>query len=65
MTGAWARKRTGIKTVAVENFLGTLDGLTYQEAMMNLAQDAKSYGWNAETVAAIRAGILKRFFPTR
>ena len=53
-------KRKGVDHGAVANFLFSMDGLTYEEAKANLALDAKSYGWNAKTVAAIRTGILER-----
>ncbi len=51
------KKSTAIKTIAVENFLGTLHDMTTEDALMNLAMDARSYGWNAATVRAIRLGI--------
>jgi hypothetical protein len=50
--------RKGVKSVAVENFLGSIDGLTRSEAFANLNADARSYGWNAATVRAISDGIL-------
>lgn len=49
--------RPKVRRIAVENFLGTLHGLTAMEATLNLAQDTAAYKWNAPTVAAIRAGI--------
>ena len=49
--------RKGALRVAVENFLGTLDGMTWGEATANLEYDARSYEWNAATVRAIQAGI--------
>ena len=50
---------------AVDNFLCSLHGLTYQEAIGNAELDAHSYGWSRETVAAIRAGVSRYFFPGR
>jgi hypothetical protein len=51
----------GVRKVAVENFLGTLGGMTEAEAMGNLVQDAKSYRWTTLTVRAIQAGIREHF----
>lgn len=50
---------------AVSNFLCSLSGLSYQEAIGNAEMDAHSYGWSRETTAAIRAGISRHYFPTR
>lgn len=55
-------KGEGVKTVAVENFLTSLDGLSYQEAVGNCELDARSYGWNHETQAAIRIGLCEHYF---
>lgn len=49
--------RKGVKRVAVENFLGTMDGSNKSDAWWNLRADAKSYGWNDATVKAISDGI--------
>lgn len=50
--------RKGVKTIAVQNFLGTLSATAPKyEALMNLKQDARDYNWNATTVAAITTGI--------
>lgn len=46
---------------AVGNFLASLDGLTYQEAVANCEADKASYGWSHETSGAIREGIAKHF----
>jgi len=54
--------RPGVKKVAVENFLGTLDGMTYQEAVSNCELDARSYRWSYETSGAIREGLVTHFF---
>lgn len=54
-------KKAGINRTAVDNFLGTLDGLTASEAFGNLNADARSYGWNAATRTAISNGIAKHF----
>ena len=48
----------GVRTIAVENFLGSLPlDIPKSGQMLNLANDARSYGWNEATVAAIAAGI--------
>lgn len=49
--------RSGVRRIAVENFLGSLGSLTAYEATQNLYADSASYGWNAATVKAIRDGI--------
>jgi len=54
--------RAGVKRIAVENFLGTLDahaGSLGNKA--NLYNDTLSYKWNAATVAAIKDGIKLAF----
>lgn len=48
--------REGVRRIAVENFLFSM-GNNAMNVYANLAQDAGSYGWNAKTVNAIRAGI--------
>lgn len=53
--------REGVRQIAVENFLITLNGMTYQEAVGNCELDAASYRWNYETQAAIREGIIEHF----
>ena len=50
-----------VKRVAVENFLSSLGGMTYQEAVGNCEMDARSYGWNHETSGAIREGLVEHF----
>lgn len=50
-----------IKQNAVDNFLASLGSLTKDQALANLALDARSYKWNAETIAAIKAGIEVHF----
>lgn len=50
-----------VKKIAVENFLGTLGGMSKDDALNNLTQDARDYRWNAPTVNAIRKGILEHF----
>lgn len=52
---------TGIKTIAVENFLSTLDGMTKSDALSNLRMGARLYKWNGPTYRAIEAGIIKHF----
>jgi hypothetical protein len=55
--------RPEVQAVAVENFLASLDGLTYQEAVANCEQDARSYRWNHATSGTIREGLVEHFFP--
>lgn len=55
-------ERAGVRTTAVENFLGSL-GPSEKHARLNLAQDAALYSWNRATVAAIRAGIKLAYVP--
>jgi hypothetical protein len=50
--------RQGVRRIAVENFLGTLDTSVGPSGnKRNLWADAQSYKWNAATVAAIQSGI--------
>jgi hypothetical protein len=50
--------KKGAKSSAVENFLGSLGGMSRMDALMNLTYDAASYKWKSATVSAIRSGIL-------
>lgn len=50
-----------VNKTAVENFLGSLSGLSYQEAVGNCEMDAKSYKWNRQTSSAIRIGLVEHF----
>lgn len=47
---------------AIEKAIGFLvsipENSTETENVANLLRDAKSYGWNASTIAAIAAGIV-------
>lgn len=49
----------GVRRIAVENFLGSISGsgMAEWEHLVNLAADARVYGWNAATVKAIRVGL--------
>jgi hypothetical protein len=49
--------KSGVRKVAVENFLMSLDDLDVFSANLNLSQDARAYGWNSATQTAIRQGI--------
>jgi hypothetical protein len=49
--------REGVQKIAVENFLGTLGGLSRAEARANLEQDTKAYSWGTATGRAIQQGI--------
>ena len=51
--------REGVKRTAVENFLGSLDDLTREEALANLELDVRSYGWSTATGRAIQQGIME------
>ena len=51
--------REGVKRDAVENFLGSLSGLTREEALANLEQDTKLYRWSTATGRAIQQGIME------
>ncbi len=53
--------RKGVKRTAVENFLGTVHGLTHQEAVANCVQDARSYRWSPETSGTIREALAIHF----
>ncbi len=55
--------RTGVRKVAVENFLSTIDSEsdTRIGCMMNCHMDEALYGWNRATVMAIEAGIRDLF----
>ena len=51
-------KKPGVKQIAVENFLITVDhNIDKMSAELNLEMDAKSYGWNQATISAIKEGI--------
>ena len=55
-------RRKGAKTIAVENFLGSLGNAGgIQAELANLRDDALSYKWNAATVKAIETGIKKAY----
>lgn len=50
--------RKGVRKIAVENFLGTLDlSIGARGNLRNMWQDARDYSWNSATQAAITAGI--------
>lgn len=53
--------RTGVRKLAVQNFLMTLRGMTEGQALLNLKQDATSYRWDSITQKAIREGIAEFF----
>lgn len=54
-----------INRIAVSNFLASLQGLSYQEAVANCELDARAYGWNFATTAMIREGLCRHYFPQR
>ena len=49
--------RTGVKRMAVENFLMSLHPCNIENAQENLIVDVRLYSWNAKTRDAILAGI--------
>lgn len=52
--------RSGVRRIAVENFLTTFPlDLNPMYQNMNLIADARAYGWNQETIQAIRDGLQK------
>ena len=52
------QKYQGARRIAIENFLSTVANNKYVfEANNNLKRDAILYGWNKQTVLAIREGI--------
>lgn len=50
----------GVRSIAVCNFLCSLEGSDEMSAM-NLHSDAASYKWNAATIKAIHTGIKEYF----
>lgn len=54
--------RKGVKKIAVENFLMTVDNNPSEyAAIQNMYMDAGLYRWNAATQKAIKEGIKKHF----
>lgn len=49
--------KAGVKRIAVENFLGSLQLNSYMADAANLRADANVYRWNNQTVSAIMKGI--------
>lgn len=57
---ALLRKYPDARKIVVENFLSTVANNEVKfYALENLRRDALMYGWNAQTVLAIREGIEK------
>lgn len=54
--------RPKVKADAVRNFLSSLEGMSYQEAVANCEMDKQSYGWNHATSGAIREGLVAHYF---
>jgi len=54
-------KRRGVKEIAVQNFLLSLDCSDALAAYANLQLDARLYRWNAATVKAIEQGLREAF----
>jgi hypothetical protein len=51
-----------VKSVAVTNFLSTANANpTYEDAVDNAYNDARSYGWNDDTLNAILDGLDEAF----
>lgn len=53
---ALLKKYPKAKRIAVENFLMSLSGEPMADSM-NMSADARSYGWNSQTIQAIREGM--------
>jgi len=53
--------RKGVRKIAVENFLISLNDASYSDAMANLRRDTDLYKWNASTRKAISDGIRKAY----
>ena len=53
--------RKGVRKIAVENFLISLNDASYSDAMANLRRDADLYKWSALTRKAISDGIRKAY----
>lgn len=54
----------GIKKVAVENFLMSMDASLPKRANIdNAVRDALLYGWNIRTLDAIVTGIEQKYLP--
>jgi hypothetical protein len=53
-----SKTNSDINQRAVDNFLGTLHGMSQLEALANLELDSKLYRWNTATSRAIQAGIM-------
>ena len=53
--------RSGVRRIAVENFLISLGDMSYSDAVANLNDDTASYKWNAPTRNAILDGIRKAY----
>ena len=54
--------RKGVRRIAVENFLGTLDASAGARGnLQNLGYDAALYRWNLATQNAIESGIKAAF----
>ena len=49
--------RPKVRRIAVLNFLPEDSSEPLRQHLGNLAQDARDYGWNAPTQAAIRKGL--------
>jgi len=50
--------KTGVRRIAVENFLGTAGQCELDWEVANLYNDSCNYNWNAATVKAIYKGLL-------
>ena len=48
--------KPGVKKMVVENFLSSI-GTDITEIMGNVANDARLYNWNQETINAIMEGV--------
>lgn len=58
---AMRRSRQGVNAAAVAMFMGTIDGLTLNEAMANAELDARAYGWSRATTRTLASRIRLHF----
>lgn len=54
---------SGVRSVAVENFLLMIRGTSVEESLERLEMEAKLYNWNPKTISQIRKGIYLASHP--
>lgn len=55
------RRDDGVRANAVERFLGSCEGKTWEEAMALYRQDITLYRWNAETQRAVLRAMRAKY----